>query len=66
MEEQQIQEFVHRVALDERMRFALASNPTGVSMPYDVSPRVAQILARLVPYLTFERSMNPHEEWWHA
>jgi hypothetical protein len=67
MEEQQIQEFVHRFALDEQMRYALAGNPAGVvSMPPDVSPRVAQILACLVPYLTFEQPIGSYQEWWHV
>lgn len=66
MEEQQIQECVHRFALDERMRYTLASKAVGVSMPHDVSPRVAQILTYLLPYLTFEQPLGLPEEWWHV
>ncbi len=66
MEEQEIQEFVHRVVMDETARRELASDPTGVVTRSGFSPRVAQIIFRLVPYLAFDRPLDPAEKWWHA
>lgn len=66
MEEQQIQEFVHQVALNVAIRSELASDPVGVLQRQDVSPRVSQILARLVPYLVFDRPIASNEKWWHV
>ena len=67
LEEQQIQEYVHRAMLDERIRRIGVGEHMGVSMPQDVSPRVAQILACLVPYLAFEqRPIDSSEKWWHV
>ncbi len=66
MEEQQIQEFVHRVALDVAVRGELTSDPVGVIQRQDVSPRVSQILSRLVPYLAFDRPIDSKDKWWHV
>jgi hypothetical protein len=66
MEEQQIQAFVHRVSVDNAMRCALAADPTGVVMHEGFSPRVAQILFRLVPHLAFDQPLVSQEKWWHA
>lgn len=66
MEEQQIQEFVHRVASDENVRRELIRNPASVIKRQGFSPRVARIIARLVPQLTFEQPMQSNEKWWHA
>ena len=53
--------------LDERIRRSGVGEHMGVSMPQDVSPRVAQILACLVPYLAFEqRPIDSSEKWWHV
>ncbi len=67
VEEQQIQEYVHRVVLDEQIRRAMPGEPA-VSVPQDVSPRVAQILACLVPYLAFEQqqTIDMAAKWWHV
>ncbi len=64
MEEQQIREFVHRVSTDEMLRKELTSSPDDVIMREGFSPRVAQIVARLVPCLTLERSLEPSFDWW--
>ena len=65
MEEQQIQEFVHRVSNDEVLRKELASDPTGVISRERFSPRVAQIITRLVPQLALDQQMEPSFAWWH-
>ncbi len=64
MEEQQIQDFVHRVSHDETLRKELAGNPDGVIMREGFSPRVARILARLVPQLTLDKALEPSLGFW--
>jgi hypothetical protein len=63
MEEQQIREFVHRVSTDEVLRKELATNPDSVIMREGFSPRVAQIVTRLVPHLTLGQTDKP-SLWW--
>lgn len=65
-QEQQIQEFVHRVAMDERVRHELTCNPVVVIKRQGFSPRVAQIILHLVPQLAFEQPVQPDGNWWHA
>ncbi len=65
MEEQQIQDFVHRVFRGETLRKELASNPDEVIMREGFSPRVARIVARLVPQLAFDKALEPSLVWWH-
>jgi hypothetical protein len=64
MEEQQIQEFVHRVSSDEKLRSELASDPEKVVMWEGFSPRVMQIVMRLVPHLAMDRELEPSLKWW--
>ena len=64
MEEQQIQEFVHRVSNDEALSKELASDPNKVIMRENFSPRVARIVRRLVPHLKLEQSLDPSLRWW--
>ena len=64
MEEQQIQDFVHHVSHDESLRKELASNPDEVIMREGFSPRVARILARLVPQLTLDKALEPSLNFW--
>jgi hypothetical protein len=64
MEELQIQDFVHRVSEDEELRKELESNPDSVIVREGFSPRVAQIIMRLVPLLASDRSMEPSLCWW--
>lgn len=66
MEEQQIQEFVHRAVMDQAIRNEIALDPTGVIGRADLSPRVVDILIRLAPYLAFDRPLDSDEKWWHA
>lgn len=66
MEEQEIQEFVHRVVTNEAARRELAGDPVGVVTRSGFSPRVAQIIFRLVPYLAFDVFLDSPEKWWHA
>jgi hypothetical protein len=63
MEEKQIREFVHRVSQDENLRSALTQDPDGVIMRENFSPRVAQVITKLVPYLSVDgpRETKP---WW--
>jgi hypothetical protein len=64
MEEQQIQDFVHRVSQDETLRKELASDPEGVIMREGFSPRVARIIARLVPQLALDKPLEPSLRFW--
>jgi hypothetical protein len=64
MEERIIQDFVHRVSADERLRRELTSDPDGVIMREGFSPRVARVIARLVPHLALEQPMESTEGWW--
>lgn len=65
MEEQQIKDFVQRVSRDETLRKELAQDTDGVIMREGFSPRVAQIVARLVPHLTFSSSVGfAPNGWW--
>jgi hypothetical protein len=64
MEEQQIQEFVHRVSNDEALRKELASDPDSVIMREGFSPRVAQMVSRLVPLLVWNQPLEPSFTWW--
>lgn len=65
MEEQQIRDFVHRASTDEALKKELASNADAVIMREGFSPRVARIIARLVPYLSVERELEVSFGWWH-
>ncbi len=64
MEEQQIQDFVHRVSNDETLRKELATDPDTVIMREGFSPRVARIVARLVPHLAMEQELETSLSWW--
>ncbi len=64
MEEQLIQDFVHRVSQDEELRKELASNPDAVIMREGFSPRVARVIARLVPQLALDKSLGTSPGWW--
>lgn len=66
MEEQQIQEFVHRAVMDQAVKRELALDPLKVIGCEEYSPRVMAILLRLVPCLTFEQALAGDEKWWHA
>ena len=66
MEEQIIQEFVHRVSIDESLRKELATEPEGVMMREGFSPRVARVLSRMVPHLLVGQSIgNENKPWWN-
>ena len=64
MEEQQIQEFVHRVSTEEALRKELASDPEGVILREGFSPRVTQIVSRLVPHLSLGHSLAFSPNYW--
>ena len=64
MEEQQIQDFVHRVSNDEVLRTELTTDPESVLGRENFSPRVAQIVRRLVPHLTLYTSFDSPNFWW--
>ena len=66
MEEQVIQEFVHRVSADERLRNDLVADPDGVMMREGFSPRVARVLSRMVPHLLAGQSIgSENKPWWY-
>ena len=65
MEEQIIQEFVHRVSTDENLRKELATGSDGVLMREGFSPRVARVLSRMVPHLLAGQSVgNDNKPFW--
>lgn len=64
MEERQLQEFVHRVSVSEELRAELASNPDTVIAREGFSPRLARVVARLVPQLAMDKPMDPSMQWW--
>jgi len=66
MEERQIQEFVHQALMDRAANGVLAYDLVGVIQSGGYTPRVVEILLRLVPYLTSEQPMSMGEKWWHA
>lgn len=66
MEEQQIQEFIHRVSVDQTIRYKLINDPSGVIACQGFSPRVALIISRLLPHLASGQAMQSAEQWWHA
>jgi hypothetical protein len=66
MEEQQIQDFVHRVVTDRSVQRELALDPVRVIEQGEYSARVVGILLRLVPCLALEQSLPGAEKWWHA
>jgi hypothetical protein len=65
MEEQIIQEFVHRVSTDENLRKELASEPDSVIMREGFSPRVARVIARLAPHMAVEQSIGVGYQFWN-
>ena len=64
MEEQQIRDFVYRVSEDEVLRQELASNLDGVLEREHFSPRVAEIVLKLVPHMTFHTAFVTPNFWW--
>jgi hypothetical protein len=64
MEEQQIQDFVHRVSANEELRKELVNNPDGVIIREGFSPRVARIITGLTPHLAMDRPLGPSLSWW--
>ena len=64
MEEQQIQDFVHRISTDEELRNELACDPDGVIMREGFSPRVTQIVTRLAPQLAMDKPIGLSFPWW--
>lgn len=65
MEEQQIFDFVRRVSVDESLRREVVETPEYVIAREGFSPRVASVIARLIPHLNVEQ---PTERavltWW--
>ncbi|HEV7236406.1 MAG TPA: hypothetical protein VGN15_09510 [Ktedonobacteraceae bacterium] len=64
MEEQQIRDFVYRVSNDEKLRKELTSSPDDVLRRESFSPRVAEIVRRLVPHLAFDTAFATPLSWW--
>ena len=66
MEEQQIQDFVHRVSTNEELHEELTRDPDGVILREGFSPRVAQVVSKLVPHLSLEKPLGPSlGPWWN-
>lgn len=66
MEEQQIQDFVHRVSNDDALRQELAREPEKVVMREGFSPRVAQVVMKLEPHLSLDKPLSPSLYWWNT
>jgi hypothetical protein len=64
MEEQQLQEFVHRIVENEALRKELARDPERIVSCEGFSPRLAQVVMRLVPHLTMEKPLGASLSWW--
>ena len=64
MEERMIQDFVHRVSTDEHLRKELVSDPDVVIMREGFSPRVARVVARLVPHMKAAESIGSSYSFW--
>ena len=65
MEEQMIQDFVHRVSRDEELRKELANDPENVIAREGFSPRIARLIARLVPQMALDKQLEPSLYWWY-
>lgn len=65
MEEQQIQDFVHRVSTDEELRKELERDPDSVIMREGFSPKMARVVKQLGPHLSLEEPLGPSLSWWH-
>lgn len=66
MEEEQIEEFVHRVAADPVRRQELMRDPQGVIAREGFAPHVARVILRLVPHLAFDAPLGAADRWWHV
>jgi len=64
MEEQQLQDFVHRIAESEDLRKELAGNAALVVSREGFSPRLVNVVMRLVPHLAMEKPLGPSLGWW--
>lgn len=65
MEEQIIQEFVHRVSTDEKLRKELTCEPESVIMREGFSARVARVIACMAPHLSIGASIgSENKPWW--
>ena len=63
MEEQQIQSFVHIVLQDEKLREELVNDPDAVIMREGFSPRVSNVIRKLVPYLGIDEKPSDKKFW---
>ncbi len=65
MEEQQIQNFVHRVAQDKALREELEMHPEDVISRENFTPLVAQVILKLVPVMNVANIHNVVSfTWW--
>jgi hypothetical protein len=64
MEEQQLQDFVHRIVENEALRKELVRDPERIVSREGFSPRLAQVVMRLVPHLTMEKPLGASFTWW--
>lgn len=64
MEEQQLRDFVHRIAASEELRKELAGDPARVVSREGFSPRLVNVVMRLVPHLAMDKPLGPSLPWW--
>ncbi len=64
MEELQVEEFVYRVLENEALREELVASPETVIAREDLTPKVAQVVLRLVPHLAMYKFSSSSGSWW--
>lgn len=64
MEELALEEFVHRVCSDEKLREELKRDASTVIIREGFTPRVAQAVLRLVPHLSLDKPLDSTLRWW--
>ncbi len=66
MEEMQIKNIVQRASQDEAFCAELTNDFDGVVAREGLSPRVAEVVSRMVPHLTFGfKPASLNWGWWH-
>jgi hypothetical protein len=65
VEEQQLQDIVHRIYTDDRFRQALLTDPQGVIEQEHLAPLVSNVVKKLIPHLSLGETLGPPLWWWH-
>ncbi len=62
-EEQQLADFIQRVSRDEALRQELARDPQAVIGCTGLTPRVAEVVRRMLPQLVYGQPLEPSFTW---